>query len=1317
MRLPAMAKEPLVDPEKSQISIAESDRPVSQDSSSQIASRLGDQSFDSLSTPAMEMTRSPLPISGAQRFKPPEQDGPDENDSQTLDRSSITSSAHGRLSPDRPPSPTKGLGGFVQSAMMKRSDSVSKRWSTQAGTSLKRGDSTASNRMTLGPFAGVPLTKPGSPPRESKTGFGLPTSPSTNSRPDSSHSAETTVQNQSMAEQPKTSMARGDALASNVSSLASSSDARGNTIKPSQSETREGLPLTPPTEKLPISPTKTMEPKRWSPTKASWLESALSKPESPKLTSPKPEQPTWLVDLQNSKQSKTSSGAIKPPASTFDMVNPSGFLRSPPMGGHSRPLSVEGLPDGFSSGVLKKTPATKPKPKRLSEESVELETSVPPQGFPDDLLSKPSIVSPAEAHPESKTNREGPVVKPKPQTPPKTDFRTNLKSRQKESPGLTSSEPEFKSMLGNLRRTETKNYVPPDELKGNILRGKGALNLTGGPQKTKRVDEFKESLVEQKEAMRSSGGSIRKKNADEEVIGVKPPPKPSPVLPEALRKRSTLNKPTRTVGDGLSTKPSNSPNPAEIQPLSFATRSTERPVTAQVTKPSKYLESPFSATTVKTSSGIEHLQATSEESSPPKQEKWVLPEASSSMDLMSTSAPVPVPVAISTEATAGTGKLANRFNPTLVSILSRGPPSTSSSRNQSTEDLSGIEDSTRLVDSPSGGQIVHMTKGRARGPKRRLPKGANEVIEQPQTQGLRSSKLSKSLTASSPEARGSNPTSLPRKPLVDLGQDRSLIKESPTIALSRPLATLVNKNEKTNPNEHESPLKGSIISKESKAPTKEKPVVAAKSPELRKVSSPKNQSAAAESTTLSPKTSGKLTGSPVIQEKVTPHESNTLSGYKTKKAVENKAGKSLSVLQPKLGPKPSFDNLDLSKAILMPVKEQADPNISSEVKQVSLNGLGLSLNTARTTAANLPSPEPTPPKNKISKQRSLWGYPVSRSGELDGNVLPTSTATKVGHPEAAQILGSFFDEQPKLRDKASTDTQAVISSVPDTIEKIRTVRMQIWEVNGDGKRQDMPPQQEHILFEECMYLCVHSFENAKGSKAAEVYLWCGDRVGEASVEDAQLFCRKVARENSSKLELLKQGKETALFIQALGGIIITRRAKSAALYMLCGRRHLGHVTFDELDLDPKSLCSGFPYLISAKFGKLYLWKGKGSGADELGCARLIGMDLGLTGEIEEITEGEEPAQFWEAFPGTRIAPPDKPSEHWTLKACHDQYSCRLFCVESERQKPATSFWTRRGSSPPKSTKTALVQEISPFCQRDIEASHVYLLDAYFDIFV
>lgn len=279
----------------------------------------------------------------------------------------------------------------------------------------------------------------------------------------------------------------------------------------------------------------------------------------------------------------------------------------------------------------------------------------------------------------------------------------------------------------------------------------------------------------------------------------------------------------------------------------------------------------------------------------------------------------------------------------------------------------------------------------------------------------------------------------------------------------------------------------------------------------------------------------------------------------------------------------------------------------------------------------------------------------------------------------------------------------------------------MWEITGDAKKQDLPMNQEYILYEGSMYLCVHVFE-IEGSTRTEVQLWCGDDVPEAVIDDVQGFARKVAKENGCKLELLKQGKETARFIQALGGILITRRgfnsrSSSSALYMLCGRKHLGQMVFDEVDLSRRNLCTGYPFVISAPFGNLYLWKGKGSGAEEVGAARLIGMDLGLTGEIEEVSEGEEPESFFENFPDYKGGGDYVCSEYWQLKPNHAHFRTRLLRIDHELGQ-RSGFWMRRpGTSPPVIRPNDTLQEIMPFRYEDLTSKDIFVLDIFFEIYV
>lgn len=318
-----------------------------------------------------------------------------------------------------------------------------------------------------------------------------------------------------------------------------------------------------------------------------------------------------------------------------------------------------------------------------------------------------------------------------------------------------------------------------------------------------------------------------------------------------------------------------------------------------------------------------------------------------------------------------------------------------------------------------------------------------------------------------------------------------------------------------------------------------------------------------------------------------------------------------------------------------------------------------------------------------------------------------------------EFISDFFKTFPKTSDRVDIDPQLMLTSQSDDL-KIHTVKKQIWEITSDGKRQDLPLNHEYILYEGSMYLSVHTFESGDNTRT-ETQLWCGDDVPDHAIDDAQSFSRKVAKENGCKLEIIKQGKETARFIHALGGILITRRGSNSrsslsALYMLCGRKHLKQMVFDEVDFARRNLCSGFPFVISAPFGKLYLWKGKGSSAEEIGAARLIGMDLGLTGEFEEVMEGEEPESFFEIF-NYRDTEDYLRSDDWQLKPNHDRFCCRLLHVNHELGQ-RSGFWIRRpGSSSPIIRPNDTVKEIEPFCLKDLSPKGIYILDAFFELYV
>lgn len=429
---------------------------------------------------------------------------------------------------------------------------------------------------------------------------------------------------------------------------------------------------------VPSSPTK-----KWSPSKASWLENAINKPDSPKPKAAPPQQPSWMADLNKAKQQRGSVDLGR--SGTFKEISTGGFMRSPPPGGFSKSTSLSGLPSGFSAGVAKKRKSETP-PESVQVESFQDEavTDKEPVSLPkseaskeetllpdkvvetprDDLTAKsqPSFEKPSPS--KTLTNdRDSPSTRPKPATPPKKDFTSTLKPHKVTVEKASKDEPEFKNVFGKLKKTQTQQYVAPDELKDNILRGKAGLAFTGGPKRAERKDEFKESILQKKEAMK--GGLPSASTTIRNTSKAKDAP-----IPEALAKREGLarSRSNAEITESSEAKPQQ-PEPSHTPPSSRDDVTPPPP-----DKPTAELERPTSAAPVAGSS----------------------------------------------------------FNASLAGILSRGPPLAKPGSNPilTTLSTSRPEETSAITmaqGSSTAPQLSHMTKGRARGPKRRLPTAIDQT--------------------------------------------------------------------------------------------------------------------------------------------------------------------------------------------------------------------------------------------------------------------------------------------------------------------------------------------------------------------------------------------------------------------------------------------------------------------------------------------------------------------------------------------------------------------------------------------------------------
>ncbi|KAL1839746.1 hypothetical protein VTJ49DRAFT_1212 [Mycothermus thermophilus] len=1165
---------------------------------------------------------SPLLLAGAPRLDPPAADSIEAME-QTSPKSQPQASP-GRTSPTRPLSPTKGMGGFVQSAMMKRSDSV-KRWSVSSPSGLQRADTIRTSTTSL-------------------DGVSRPTTPKTSVRPKSMFGLST---------EPMSTSTNDEKEPEPEEHTSASKSA-----VPAAAKTTDEEKTTPP-----VSPSKTMDPRRWSPTKGSWLEAALNKPESPKAKAePKgPAQPAWMVELNKAKAQKASADLARSAslAPKKPEVKTGGLMRSTPMGAELKPSALTGLP------TLPSVPTTE-KPAIAALRGTLRKTS-------------PAAESSAESQADAA------AVATKPDAPPKPDFRANLKPRAPPPESATTNPAdELKSVFGTLRKTKPEKYVAPDELKDNILRGKAGLHNTGGPKKTERVDEFKEAILKKKDEFNKAKqeGRTITHTREPSSVGTATTEKS---VPEGIAKRLELQR-TGTLRQ--------TPTTAEFPPQ---------------TGVQKEVAPPSSNTPVSRQKSMEGLGRVG----------------------------------------GKVGGLAERFNPALAGLIARGPPPAGGPKSLGS---GGAATSSKADDEPAGPgpQLTHLTKNRARGPKRKAPSSAPSAVKETQASAPAMVSQTEKTVAARPETKTfpfSKPEEAVPSPQPEPAKsERPVISPKPSRYAAAPLETSSAQSGQL-PKGDSKPLAEAIslvdssrrLPKEEEAKSPGQPVSSVESKPVKPLTRSRTKSV---HETVAALTALSLQSSPK-PEPAEPSSPKKLDLKRMSKFLDDASQPSPGLEPAKSSSRSSSPVKDRSNSIrsrpASPVKDRFFPGLESpalgkqpvneptEPKPVPLairrqptggNGLGLGLSNvpAPVKAVQDERPLPVPPKSERPlpapprSERPLPAPPIVAASPPPATsprrVSPVRSRSKSISEDVTALIDSFFaPSRSARRAKYTTDTTEMLMRRPGpSTARVQTQRTQLFLFTAEGKKASVASHHERVLFEREMYLCPHTFLDASGRRVDEVYFWVGDEVPVADVQDATLFAAREARAYGGRLVKLQQGKETSEFLQALGGIVTVRRGSSnkydsLAPTMLCARRYLGQVAFDEVDFSPVSLCSGFPYLV-AHGGKCFLWKGKGSNVEELGCARLVGMDLAPTGDLVEVDEGAEPEGFWRVFEGGDGNGNRFPSaDHWRLKPSYDKYCCRLFVASAGDKGEAQ------------------ITEISPFTQLDLSPSHIYVLDAFFELYI
>ncbi|CAK3860573.1 hypothetical protein AC579_10025 [Lecanosticta acicola] len=1322
-------------------------------------------------------------------------------DSGSLGRTMTMSSSQARITnaSDRPASPTKGMGGFVQSAMMRRTDSQNKRWSAQPSASLSRGNSVASTRSGFGGLQGSHSMPKLEPTPGSRDGSDEPTS-----RPNSSSNDLTGLVNNASQDSDgfvKPALPHHSRSKSVASNYSTNDDG--------------GVPQSP------GSPSK-----RFSPNKSSWIESSLlTKPESPKPAASKNSQPSWMADLAKAKAQRASvdmSSAVKstgeegsrPPSRPGSPTKSTPFgpalikrsesrdlrRRTPQSSTSTTNLRSLRLADKFTSAPAEPLPSSgaevaeasdglKPNeasaPERDQEKSelrpgkAEVEASESKAARSDEPKAPAMSANGDSAKSESwgvRTGRSHTLKSPlpqksKPDTPPKppTDFRGQLKSRPPPD-AKQGDQPEFLSKFGNLRKTHQEKYVAPDVLKDNILRGKSGLAVTDGPVKTARRDELKESLLAKKDDIKKAiqeGRELPGQAHERKTSSGLPQ---APAKPEALAKRELLGR---------------SDSARSVQAIEKSTEATPEALSRHKSLKSRSnVDPPNQGTQTPTSLRRNEILETKPE--PLKKQHGMAPSESKEPLIRQTSSPKPNEAKQQSE----TSRLAARFNPNLANLLARGPPSASPSRPESpgTPVRVGSPAINTTVEPPAADEpLQDVRKDRAKGPKRRkgakadtsnstAPASTLEPIPKSEVNPHRQAFEQQELTASKSEQQsGANeqaPATKP-KPSALPGSAASVMISSLNKS-PRPLSIGPYGSEP----QQESQSKGETSFSSAKPKPQALPGSAASIMRASLNKSPRPDKDFEEEEKTSTPTRAAFRGAGVVdlqQKPVTPVKSPSLisrtsqdkapvsdaqasvpewKGFgasriqrPSRSSEENKentdgALPSVKSAASQWGRRPSPQKAESPSQIHLPSKKDEDEVMRSAGLLAASstggkNGLGISTDKTGEKSRSTPPVSAGLPPKPTKSSRVVSGQ-LAEASPNKGLLTVPNSAAEPPKTEAGRALAKTFGTVPKYYDSLAIETRAILSGCNQEVEAeiAKTLRKSVHVISADGTSKPLPPQEEYTLFDESVYVCSHVYTNARGAKNARVFAWTGDAASESAVEAAQAAGRKLAKENgASGVQVSRQGQEPASIFEALGGILITRRGSREGApkqFMLCGRKHLGHIAFDEVAFSINQLCPGFVYLVSypvtLQQTKLYLWKGQACSAEELSAARLAAMDLSETGEIIEVDGGVEFASFLKIFgPGTTKWNVPKPSELWQQKAtAPDKFGTRLLRIQQAEIKTGllTSLWNRRPSWNSVSPARSLVdevkveaKEISPFTQAQLEADGLYLLDGHSEIFI
>ncbi|KAJ7178409.1 hypothetical protein C8R43DRAFT_872132 [Mycena crocata] len=393
---------------------------------------------------------------------------------------------------------------------------------------------------------------------------------------------------------------------------------------------------------------------------------------------------------------------------------------------------------------------------------------------------------------------------------------------------------------------------------------------------------------------------------------------------------------------------------------------------------------------------------------------------------------------------------------------------------------------------------------------------------------------------------------------------------------------------------------------------------------------------------------------------------------------------------PSAGSRPTA--MDVAQALADPPRKLSPtpPVVPSPAEEKSVGSSSAPTPRPR----NMMPPSAQSEKRKSSYERYSMILPPLKE-EATPDPTPVSTLTLLLAPRLSRSRRPFkaHVDEPLPR----VDVSPVISrySPPDPNKDAQTIQVDVMAIAGSTAS---PLGLTHIFYDTEILAVIHrSKSKSTGLINSTVWSWLGKSSRMGSAEERKLA--ELAKRYGTSIVPIQQLSEPPDLVQCLGGILAIRQGnrvhwanENTAMHIV--RSLHGVIFIDQVDIDIRSLCSGFSCVVSIL--GLFVWHGCGSTTVERNAAMEYGRSL--TSSPDEIVvlkenENDDDEMFWMALGDEAEY---AKADYW-------------------KWRPSIAF-TPQIWSVDASRKDALLP-VSSFHNEQSSNTSVYIMDCIFEFFV